>query len=53
MDVVEMARKGGLASAASLTAVERTKRARKAARSKWTRYYAQNGRKRKPKRKAA
>lgn len=43
MNVVDMARKGGLASAKSLTAMERTERASKAARSRWTRYRIENG----------
>lgn len=44
MDIVDVARMGGLASAASLTAKERTERARKAATAKWA---AKDGRKRK------
>ena len=35
MDVREMARRGGKASAAKLTAEQRSKKARKAARARW------------------
>lgn len=42
VEIVEVARKGGLASAASLTAQKRIERAHNAAVAKWDRYYEVN-----------
>ncbi len=45
MDVAQMGKKGGLASAANLTPAERSERARKAVKARWDKAKARKGKK--------
>lgn len=47
VDVTELGRRGGMATAANRTAQERTEAARKAIQARWERYYKEHPEKRK------